>query len=286
MIIFWLKESLKIFGRAKSSSILSLVSLTISILLITVSLYIGLLTDKIETQIKEKFIINLFLKENIPIQIVNQLSEELKTKEFVRNLIYIDKETAAKNFIKETGEDFRKILDYNPIPASFSIKLKSEYVNKDSLVLIKQNLSSINEVDEIAIENELLDKVLNILKSINKYVFITACVLIIISIYITYSTIKLVISLKHDELETMKLVGAKLSTIKMPLVLNELLIGFLAGILSLGLIKSLLTLLEKYNPTLTQYHPPINFLLITLFIGPVISVIVSILVLRRITLKV
>ncbi len=286
MLLFWLRESFKIFGRAKSSAILSLISLTISILLITVSLHISLLANKIEKNIKEQYIINVFLKENISEQTVNQLSDELRAKDFVLQLVYVDKETAAENFIRETGEDFRKILDYNPIPASFSVQLKSEYVNKDSLVLIKQKLNSINEVDEIAIENELLDKIINFLKTINKYVFITACVLILISIYITYSTIKFVISLKHDELETMKLVGAKLSTIKMPIILNEFFIGCFAGILSFAIIFGFLSLIVKLNPSLIEYSPQLNFLLLTLLIGPTISLTVSLFVLRRITLKV
>lgn len=286
MLFFWLKEALRIFERAKSSSILSLISLTVSVLLISLSIYISYLSNNIETKIKQQYIINIFLNDTVTNQGINQLYNTLQEKAFIFNIEYIDKETAAENFIKDTGEDFRDILDYNPIPASFAITLKSEFVNKDSLRFIKEDLLSLQGVDEIAMEQELLDRIIKILISIKKYIFILTGILVLVSIYISYSTIKLVIALKHDELETMKLVGAKISTIKMPIILNELITGFAAGILAAGFIKAISLTIVNYNVGIDEYFPPNNFLLIPLCAGSFISLFVSLFVLRRITLKV
>ncbi|MCK7519154.1 MAG: hypothetical protein MZV64_16220 [Ignavibacteriales bacterium] len=98
----------------------------------------------------------------------------------------------------------------------------------DSIQIIKKELNHFAGIDEIVFEHEILEKLVTKLKYIQKYIFIITGILILISIYITYSTIKLVIALKRDELETMKLVGARLSTIKMPLILNEIITGLLA----------------------------------------------------------
>ena len=286
MIIFWFKEALRIFGRAKSSFILSLISLSISILLVAASFYSIFLSYEIEAKIKEKFIINIFLIDTLSVNSIENLKTELKNKNFTATITYIDKEKAAEIFIKDTGEDFRKILDYNPIPASFSLKLNSDFVNKDSIKMIKKQLSVIPGVDEISFEHEVLEKLLNKLKNLQKYIFVITAVLILISVYITYSTIRLVVSLKHEELETMKLVGAKLSTIKMPIILNEILTGLLASLISFILIKALFYGISKYSSLSNFHEPPGEYLIIVFLIGPVISFIVSVIVLRKITLKI
>jgi len=286
MIIFWFKEAIRIFGRAKSSFILSLISLSISIMLIAASFYSIFLSHKIERRIKEEFVLNIFLNDSLSLKSISDLKTGLENKNFTSSIIFIDKETAAETFIKDTGEDFRKILDYNPIPASFSLKLKAENVDMDSIKIIKKELNHFAGIDEIVFEHEILEKLVTKLKYIQKYIFIITGILILISIYITYSTIKLVIALKRDELETMKLVGARLSTIKMPLILNEIITGFLASLLSFTLVEFLFYYLSNYSSLSNIYKPPAELLLIIFLIGPAISFIVSIVVLRKITLRI
>ena len=286
MVIFWIKEAIRIFGRAKSSFILSLISLSISIMLIAASFYSIFLSHKIERRIKEEFVLNIFLNDSLSLKSISDLKTGLENMNFTSSIIFIDKETAAETFIKDTGEDFRKILDYNPIPASFSLKLKAENVDMDSIKIIKKELNHFAGIDEIVFEHEILDKLVTKLKDIQKYIFVITGILILISIYITYSTIKLVIALKRDELETMKLVGAKLSTIKTPIILNEIITGLLASLISFVLIKILFYYLSNYGSLTNIYKPSAELLLIIFLIGPAISFIVSIVVLRKITLKI
>lgn len=286
MIVFWLKEALRIFSRAKSSFALSLISLSISIMLIAASFYSIFVSQKIERKIKEQFILNIFLNDSLSLKNITDLKTELAGKNFTSSITFIDKEKAAETFIKDTGEDFRKILDYNPIPASFLLKLKTNYVDKDSIEIIKRQLSNYAGIDEIVFEHEILERLVNALKGFQKYIFIITGVLILVSIYITYSTIKLVISLKRDELETMKLVGAKLSTIKMPIIINEILTGILASLLSYLIIKILFYYISRYESLTKFYEPPNEILGMIFLIGPAISLIVSVFVLRKITLKI
>lgn len=286
MIIFWFKEAFRIFGRAKSSSILSFISLSISIILITASFYTIYLTYEFERNIKKKFILNVFLDDSLSRKNIIELQNELEKSDFTSYIKLIDKEEAAETFIRETGEDFHKILDYNPLPASFSLKLKSEYVHEESIKNIRDQLAAIPGIDEILFEHETLEKLVNTLRSLQNYLFLITSVIILISVYITYSTIKLIISLKSEELETMKLIGAKLSTIKMPIILNEVITGLLASVFSFIIIKYLFLILFKSSSFSEYFTLPDEFLVIIILIGPVISLLISILVLMKITLKI
>ena len=286
MITFWFKEAFKSIGRAKSSFILSLISTSISVLLIVSSIILVRLSNRFQTNLKEKLNINIFLKDSVSKNTIDNIGKILNSKEYINSVKFIDKNEAAENFIKDTGEDFRKILDYNPLPVSYSITLKEDYVKKESIDKIVSELTKISGVDEIVYQYKFANKVLSFIDSIKKYVFIITAVLFVISLYIVFSTVKLVISLKQEEFETMKLVGAKLSTIKMPVIINGIFIGFLAGIIALGIFLFVLYYFGNLI-AFKSYFDSINiYLLIMLLIGPVLGFLVSTFALRRINLRI
>ena len=287
MIIFWIKESIKLIGRAKSSFFLSLISTSISVLLIAACVIIIQLSDTFQNNLKESVNINVFLKDNITKSETSKVRKDLSDEKFVKSVEYIDKNEAAKNFIKETGEDFRKLLDYNPLPASFMVTIKSDFVHQDTLKKIIADLSKMKGVDEVSFQEEFIYQMLQYLTEIKKYIFIVTAVLFFISLYLVYSTVKLITTSKYEELETMKLVGAKLSTIKMPIVLNGVLIGFFASIISLGVFLVFIHYFSNY----LRIHDIIHFRLRyfiggMLLLGPLLGLFVSLISLRKITLKI
>ena len=287
MIIFWIKESFKLIGRAKSSFFLSLISTSIAVLLIAACIIIIQASSTFQNNLKESVTINVFLNDSMSNIETSRVKSEISDKSFVKSVTYIDKNQAAQNFIKETGEDFRKLLDYNPLPASFLVTLKGDFVQQDTLKKIINDFSKIDGVDEVSFQQEFIYTMLHFLDQIKKYIFIVTAVLFFISLYLVYSTVKLITTSKYEELETMKLVGAKLSTIKMPIILNGILIGLFASIIAVGAFWVLLDYFNNYF----RFHEIIQFriryfLAGLLALGPLLGLFVSLISLRKITLKV
>lgn len=287
MMYFWFKEAIKSIGRAKSSFILTLISLTLAVILIEASIIALQLSSMFQNKLKSNINVSLFIKDPFKEKDVKKYEEEISSKEFVKSVKYISKDDAAESFIKETGEDFREILDYNPLPASFLINLNTDIVAKDSLNIIINSLSRINWVDEVVFKDRFVYRLLSYLDAMKKYLFISTGVLILIAIYLVYSTIKLITINRMKELETMKLVGAKLSTIKFPIILNGLLTGILASLISVVIYYFISTQIDQYqiinNFILTNRY----FYLATLIIiGPALSFLVTVYALRKVTLKI
>ncbi|MGA7837304.1 MAG: permease-like cell division protein FtsX [Ignavibacteriaceae bacterium] len=287
MLIFWIKESLKLIGRAKSSFFLSLTSTSISVLLIAASVVILQLSNIFQNRLKETVNINVFLKDAVTNAQAKNIGKKISAEKYVRSARYIDKNKAAENFIRETGEDFRKILDYNPLPASFTVSIKSDYVQKDTLNVVISDLKKISGVEEVSFQQEFVYKILSYVNEAKKYVFVITGILFLISLYVVFSTVKLIINSKYEEMETMKLVGAKLSTIKMPIILNGVLIGFFASIIALGLFLVMIhyfdTLLGVQSVRQFKDH---TYLAGILLLGPFLGFIVSLFSLRKINLKI
>jgi cell division transport system permease protein len=287
MIIFWIKEAFKLIGRAKSSFFLSLISTSISVLLIAACVIIIQASNTFQKNLKESVTINVFLNDSIGNAETSKVKKEIENKNFVKSVIYIDKKQAAENFIKETGEDFRKLLDYNPLPASFLVNIKGDFVQQDTLKKIINDFSKINGVDDVSFQQEFIYSILHFLEQIKKYIFIVTAVLFFISLYLLYSTVKLITTSKYEEMETMKLVGSKLSTIKMPIILNGVLIGLFASIIAVGIFWILLSYFNYYFHLHEIIQFRLRYFLAGLFaLGPVLGFFVSLVSLRKITLKV
>ena len=261
--------------------------MVIAMLLIIGSVITIQISADFQRDLKNNISINIFLKENLSKEESAAIEKEIKQKNFVNTIKYVGKEEAAEKFIKETGEDFRRILDYNPLPASFSVTLKEKYVEPDSLNKIIPILSKLDGVDEVVFQQEYVKKILTYLSTFKKYLFIITTILFLISVYIVYSTVKLVTEMKMEEVETIKLVGAKLSTIKIPIILNGILIGFIASLISIIIFLLYITYIDKYINLLKIFNLRNEYYFTgVLLLGPFIGFIVSIFTLKKVTLKV
>lgn len=287
MIFFYLKESFRLFSRAKLSSFLTFISTTLAVVLIVISFFLYQSSEKLENYLKENITISLFVKDSALKENIKSMETELINTGFVTETTFISKEDAVDIFVKETGEDFRKILDYNPLPASFSAKLKSEYAARDSIKKIISTFSSFNWVDEVVHRDDFTQKLLDYIKEFRMYIVAITILILIVSLYLVYSTVRLIINSRAEEFETMKLVGAKLSTIKIPVIIN----GFLIGLLSAAAAGFLFYLIISYASSYISLLKVLNFdklqyLLIIFISGPLLSIIVILFTLRKVTLKV
>lgn len=286
-MLFTVKEAFRLIGRAKASFILSLISLSISVILITASVFIIQLSDYLQKKIKENININLFINDNLSKGQIDSMEHSLLNRPYIKTARFISKDQAAEIFKRETGEDFSKLLEYNPLPASFSVTLNDSYFQKDTINRIINSLAEIKGIDDISFKDEYIYKLISTLNDSKKYVFIVTIIIFIISIYIVYSTVKLIVSSRFEELETMKLVGARLFTIKMPVILNAMISGFLAGLIAMGFFILFISLIDNYISKINFFGTGIYFYLcFILGLGPVLGLSVSIISLRKLTLKI
>ena len=229
MIFFYFSEAIRSIKSAKTSFFLTTISLTISVLLVLFSYITINISNYYASYLKSNIKINIFISDVVTKTEKGKLQDEVKNKPYSNGVKFISKDEAADKFIKETGEDFRSILDYNPLPASFVINISEKYAYSDSLNKIIQDLSNMQNVDEVVFKEGFVYRLLNYLDTIKIYLFLITGIFCLIAVYLVYATIRLIINSRLIDFETMKLVGAKLSTIKIPVLLNGLIAGIISG---------------------------------------------------------
>ena len=100
MILFWLKEAFKLIARSKFSFLLALTSITLSVILITISVFIIRFSNHFEDQLKSNIVISVFIKDSITKNEIENIKSELSQIKYLSSFDFITKDKAAEIFIK------------------------------------------------------------------------------------------------------------------------------------------------------------------------------------------
>ncbi|MEG8947054.1 cell division protein FtsX [Rosettibacter firmus] len=235
MITFYFKEAFRILKRSPFASIVIISITTIAILMTSFSIIVLQLSNILSQKIKKSIEITAFLNNTIDSSRISAIQNELLAQPNIMTVKFISKEDAIQEFIKDTGEDFRDVLTENPLPPSFIIKFKPEKISYENINYEINRIRSIAGVSEVIYDYDFIVKILRYLKSGQILVYIFSILLILLSIYLVYTHSRIQIEANKNLYQTMKLVGAKLSTIKIPIVLNGVIIGLISSILCIGI---------------------------------------------------
>ncbi len=285
MFWFHITEAIKIFRRASLASIIAIITSTIAVTLITLSVLFIFLSDTFNEKLKNQIEINVFLKKDIPATNLDSLRIDLKENKIVGYAKYISEQDAVERFIAQTGEDFRSVLNLNPLPSSFVIRLKSEHVTKTNLLKTIDRYTSFPGVDEVKCDFETALSILRFIDNGKFILYSLTAILVLISLYFVYSTHRMWVLSRQTQFNTMKLVGAKISTIKTPIIINGMIIGIIAGSVCTMFFFFISNFLESvYGLKIFENYKYLLFS--SIFIGAGLGFLSSLLSTKSITLKI
>lgn len=207
-------------------------------------------SKELERSVRENVRVQVFLKNISEAQRV-QLEKKLSTQAFVLKrdqkpvIQFVSKQEAAKQFIKDTGEDFQKFLGDNPLRDAYLVNVDAKYHDTKSMEKIKADVEQIEGVFQVFY-------VENVVASINKNVtrigFVLmglALLLLIVVVVLIHNTLRLALFSQRFLIRSMQLVGAKKWFIQGPFITRAALHGTLAGILAGGLLIALIYATNK-----------------------------------------
>ena len=83
------------------------------------------------------------------------------------------------------------MIDNNPLPATIDINLKASYANSDSLQKIKEQLSSIRLVREVAYQQTEIKKMNENFRTVAMVILIFCALLLFVAVVLINNTIRL-----------------------------------------------------------------------------------------------
>ncbi len=152
-----------------------------------------------------------------------------------KTLVFVSKEQAAKDFIKDTGEDFN-FLGENPLRNAYLVNIDTAFQNKKALAGIKTRLEKIPGVFQVHYEANLIESMNKNIAQIGLILIGIASILLIVVVLLINSTLRLALFSQRFLIRSMQLVGATRAFIQWPFIFRAVLHGALAGIISCGLL--------------------------------------------------
>lgn len=192
--------------------------------------------SKLENYFKGNVQIHAFIREGSPKKEIDALQQFVSGKPYARDVEYITKEKAREKFIGDKNEDWEKVLDYNPLPASIDFYLDPAYVNKDSIGKIIADVKSQFIVSEIKYPDAVVSGLNNMVKKVEVVLLVIAGLLTLIAIILIDNTIKLAMFSNRFLIKTMQMVGATRWFIAKPFTSKAFINGLSSALLAIGAI--------------------------------------------------
>lgn len=188
--------------------------------------------------------IQVFINNDATDEQIEEVGNQIRTLDGVNKTEFVSKE-AALNQMKEKFKDKEYLLegyeDNNIFPASYIVTLTDLNLSKD----VQDKISQIENVKKITSRDETVSTLIKLANGIRIITGIILILLIVISVFIIANTIKLTVHARRKEISIMKYVGATNSFIRCPFIVEGMIIGIFAGILSLVIIGGAYNLIAQ-----------------------------------------
>jgi len=203
-------------------------------------------TSKLETYFKGSVQVHAFIREGSPQKDIDVVKNIIKSKPYARNVEYITKEKARQTFIGDGNQDWNKVLDYNPLPASIDFYLEPEYVNRDSLKIITTEIMKNFIISEVKYPDAVVTNLNNVVTKAGYFLLALAGILALIVIILIDNTIKLAMFSNRFLIKTMQMVGATRWFISKPFDTKAIINGLNSALLAIAAILVLIYAVENW----------------------------------------
>lgn len=253
------------FWRNAFVSLSAIFVITITLLVIGGTILFGQLLETSLTQIKEKVDINVYMNITADERAINDLKTAIATLPDVREVIYTSREDALAEFRERHKNDEPTIqaleeLDDNPLGASLSIRAKETSQYESIATFLEQHREAESPdaplIDRINFNQnkEAIDKLTNIIETVERVSYITMLVLIASSVLIAFNTIRLTIYTTREEISVMRLVGASNMYIRGPFVLQGIMYGLISGVVTLLILYPIVLWLGPHTEAFFSFN--------------------------------
>ncbi|MFM2325996.1 MAG: hypothetical protein RIR31_198 [Bacteroidota bacterium] len=219
-----------------------------------------------------------YLKENIQVHAwlypdagkkrIDSLTNYITAIPYARDVNYVTKEMAAKQWNQENDTTWKKFLDNNPLPESIDFYIKANYVQKDSLnVLSGELLNNFpGVIKEFQFPTETITKVSKYVKTAAIIFLIAAIILTILVVFSIDNTIRLAMYSNRFLIKTMQMVGATRWFIAKPINARAIINGLIASLIAIAAIWGTVILVENFAPDFKVLHDNKSLMLLFLVI--------------------
>ncbi len=204
-------------------------AITISLFLMAAFLVVGIHVDHFATNVQSDLSIHVILDQDIvEDDQINAIEDQILELSNVDSIEFSDKENELELMIDEKGDAFSIYKgEENPLSNAFFVYVQDEKHIQDTSEQIEQ----IEGVSSSAYGGSSVTQLINLLDMVRKVGYGVILLLLILSIYLIFNTIRTTIFSRQEEIIIMRQVGGTNAFIKRPFEVQGVLIGLFGSLL-------------------------------------------------------
>jgi cell division transport system permease protein len=261
------RTALNSLWQYRARNLFSIAIICLSFLIVGVFFSLSNNLKHLARQLSENMIVAFFLDPAAPAQEVRAIADRLRASPSVVRLNIVSREQALERFRKNFPEleEILKDLNTNPFPPSIEATLKKDAFMSDATLGWIAEIKSLPGVQDAQFNRDWVKKMQSLSRLARAVGFFLGGILILASFFIISNVIRLNVFSRKGEIEILRLVGATNGFIRLPFLIEGVLLGILGSGLSLGLLYLLVTLFPLYlGQSLGVLQEMINFRFLSL----------------------
>lgn len=226
--------------RIVNAYISSVISISLVLLLVGVASLLLVNARSVSDYFKENMQVTVMLRPDVSDEEAVGFQSVLEEMRFIRSTEYVSREQGAEEMAELLGEDFLDVFDSTPIPVSVDVTLDADYVSRDSLEVVRKEISASPLVDEVVYQMSLVEALNANLSKISSVLAIFIALMLFISFVLINNTVRLSVFDKRFTIHTMKMVGATRGFIRAPFMLQSMFQGLFSAIIAILMLLAIL----------------------------------------------
>ncbi len=184
--------------------------------------------DEMIVRLEEENDIVCFVNEDLSLEDAQAIQPILETIDNVNGVTFVDRDTAFEDFIADYDPGVFEDMDSSVLRHRYIVSL-------NDITLMAQTeatLRSVDGIDDVRAHIDVANAFISVRNVVSVVSLIIVAILAVVSIFIMANTIKLASFGRREEIAIMKMVGATNSFIRLPFIIEGLILGLLGAIVA------------------------------------------------------
>ena len=273
VVSYLIREGTQNLFKNKKSTMSALMIMCATMLIFGLFFVIGENLNAFVENVADAQEIRVIIENDATESEIEEIGNEILAIDGVKSAEFVSKDEALEYMKDMLGDELIEgYSERNIFSVAYNVTLTDLKLNDE----VQDSINQIPHVKKIVSSNQTISQIINLAKGVRIVTAGILALLIIISVSIIANTIKLTVHARRKEISIMKYGGATNSFIRWPFLVEGVIIGVVAGLLSVGIIGGAYTgianqlantsFLQMANWTLLDFSDMFNLILIVYLI--------------------
>ncbi len=217
-------------------TVASLFTITCCLLILGLFTIISLNVNYITQQVKDQCEVQVYITDGTAKERVSEIGDEILEVSNVKEISLFTKEDALSYVVEdmfEGNEELASGLENDTFRDSYRVKLTD--IEKTGATAAA--LSEIDGVDEVQNKQDAVNVVVSFSNAVKKLSILVMVLLLVVAVVIMANTIRLTVFNRRKEINIMKYIGATDRFIKVPFIIEGIMIGIMGAVIAFGFMS-------------------------------------------------